>query len=193
MKKKITVLLVMSFVVLLTACSGESTSTVQELSVGDTVTTDIIQFSLTRVEFADQLKYASFSTGVKPDEEYMLPTDEHQSNKTFVADDGYKMLSYSYSLKYTGKEEIEVETAMGITANYNDDYNFKVWTDAYMWSDYISIDGTTLLRPLDPQGEGRGCMKVPAEVADNTNAPLKITVSVPNGDGTTVDAIYTVR
>ena len=183
----------------LTACGEDNTSidgdgeATTELSVGDTLTSDIIEFALTRVEFADQLKYASFSTGTPPDAEYMLPTDEPQSNNTFVADDGYTMLSYSYTLKYTGKEEIEVDTNMGITADYNDGYTFEVWSDAYMWGDYISIDGDTKLKPLDPQGEGRGCMKVPDEVADNTDAPLKITVSIPNADGSTVDAVYTIR
>lgn len=142
MKKLSTRLLAAALVLSLAACDGgsdtpsggEDGTEVEELSIGDVITSDIIEFSLTRVEFAGQLKYASFSTGQKPDEEYMLPTEEVQSNKTFVADDGYKMLSYSYSLKYTGKEEIDVETAMGITADYNDGYTFEVWSDAYMWS-----------------------------------------------------------
>lgn len=198
MKKLLALMLSAVVMVSLTACGNESNnsdndSTTNELSVGDTLNSDIIEFTLTRVEFADQLKYASFSTGTPPDPEYMLPTDEPQSNSTFVADDGYTMLSYSYTLKYTGKEEIEVDTAMGITASYDDGYTFEVWSDAYMWSDYISTDGDTKLKPLDPQGEGRGCMKVPDEVADNTDKPLKITVSIPNGDGSTVDAVYTIR
>lgn len=200
MKKALSFMLAATLILSLAACGNEgntsnnnSTSATNELSVGDTLTSNIIEFTLTRVEFADQLKYASFSTGTSPDVEYMLPTDEPQSNKTFVAEDGYTMLSYSYTLRYTGKEEIEVETAMGITADYNDGYIFEVWSDAYMWSDYISIDGDTKLKPLDPQGEGRGCMKVPDEVAENADTPLKIAVSIPNGDGTFVDAIYTVR
>ena len=198
MKKFLALMLSAVVMVSLTACGTESNnsdngSTTNELSVGDTLNSDIIEFTLTRVEFADQLKYASFSTGTPPDPEYMLPTDEPQSNGIFVADDGYTMLSYSYTLKYTGKEEIEVDTAMGITANYDDGYTIEVWSDAYMWSDYISTDGDTKLKPLDPQGEGRGCMKVPDEVADNTDKPLKITVSIPNGDGSTVDAVYTIR
>lgn len=198
MKKLLVLMLSMMFMMSLAACDSESSknnneSTTNELSIGDTLNSDMIEFTLTRVEFADQLKYASFSTGTPPDPEYMLPTDEPQSNKTFVADDGYTMLSYSYTLKYTGKEEIEVDTAMGITAIYDDGYTFDVWSDAYMWSDYISIDGDTKLKPLDPQGEGRGCMKVPDEVADNTNKSLKITVSIPNSDGSTIDAVYTIR
>lgn len=208
--KKLTALLVAIVLCLsLCACGGGNTdvpadkttasvdkndiSTEKAYSLGDTITTDIIEFSLTRVEFSDQLKYATFSTGEQPDTGYMLPTTEPQSNKTFVANEGYTFLSYSYSLRYTGKEEIEVETAMGISADYNDGYTFEIWSDAYMWSEYISIKGYTKLRPLDPQGEGRGCMKVPEEVSTNSVAPLKINVSIPNGDGTTTDAVYIIR
>ena len=215
MKKVLSLLLAFVMCLSLCACGGGNTdasvddettaptteapvdkddvSTEKEYSLGDTITTDIIEFSLTRVEFADQLKYATFSTGEQPDAEYMLPTTEPQSNKTFVADEGYTFLSYSYSLKYTGKEEIEVETAMGISADYNNGYTFDVWSDAYMWSNYVSIDGDTKLKPLDPLGEGRGCMKVPEEVSTNSAAPLKINVSIPNGDGTTTDAVYIIR
>lgn len=200
MKKTISLLMALVLCLSLCACGGESntssadnTPTAQELSIGDIITTDIIEFSLTRVEFADQLKHTTFSTGQQPDTEYMLPTTEYQSNKTFVADEGYTFLSYSYSLKYTGKEEIEVETAMGISADYNNGYTFEVWSDAYMWSNYISIDGDTKLKPLDPPGEGRGCMKVPEEVSTNSTVPLKINISIPNGDGSTTDAVYIIR
>mgnify|MGYP002541620729 FL=1 len=195
MKKLLALTLSAVFMVSLVACGSGDTETPEELSVGDTITTDIMEFTLTRVEFADRLKYAQFVSGQTPDQEYLLPIDEPQTNTsyTFEADDGYKLLSYSYTLNYTGKEEIEVETAMGISAVYDDGYTFEIATDAYLWSDFISIDGTTILHPLDPQGEGRGYMKVPSEVESNTAAPLKITVSIPNGDGSTVDAVYTIR
>lgn len=200
MKKILSLILTLVMCLSLCACGDENKTsgpdnppTAQELSIGDIITTDVMEFSLTRVEFADQLKHATFSTGQQPDTEYMLPTTEYQSNKTFVADEGYTFLTYSYSLKYTGKEEIEVDTVMGISADYNNGYTFEVWSDAYMWSNYISIDGNTKLKPLDPQGEGRGCMKVPKEVSTNLSAPLKINVSIPNGDGTTTDAVYAIR
>lgn len=198
MRKVLVLMLTAALALSLVACgggggTGDTTADMKELTLGDTITTDIIEFSLTRVEFANQLKYATFSTSKKPDAEYMLPTTEPQSNKAFVADEGYTLLSYSYSLKYIGKEEIEVKTAMGISADYNDGYTFEVWSDAYMWGDYISIDGDTKLKPLDPQGEGRGFMKVPEEVATNEEAALIINVSIPNKDGTTRDAVYIIR
>ena len=195
MKKLLALMLSAAFMVSLAACGGGDTEASEELSISDTITTDIMEFTLTRVEFADRLKYAQFISGQTPDQEYLLPIDEPQTNTsyTFEADNGYKLLSYSYTLNYTGKEEIEVEAAMGISAVYDDGYTFEIASDAYLWSDYISIDGTTILHPLDPQGEGRGYMRVPSEVESNTAAPLKITVSIPNGDGSTVDAVYTIR
>ena len=194
MRKTLARFLTVALMLSLAACGGE-TETSEELSIGDTITTDILEFTLNRAEFADRLKYAQFVSGQTPDQEYLLPIDEPQTNTpyTFEADEGYKLLSYSYSLNYTGKEEIEVETAMGISAVYDDGYTFEISTDAYLWSDYISIDGTTILYPLDPPGEGRGYMKVPSEVESNTAAPLKITVSIPNGDGSTIDAVYIIR
>lgn len=164
-----------------------------EVKLGDTVKTDIIEFSLTRVEFADKLKYATFSSLTKPDKEYLLPTELEQSNPVFVAKDGETFLSYSFSLKYLGKEELEVPTDMNIIANYNNGYKFETYSQAYMWSDYVQIQEMTKLKPLDPEGEGRGCMKVPFEVRDNEENSLSITVSIPNGDGTNSDYTYVIR
>ena len=172
---------------------SEESVSIEELELGDVVSTDIMNFSLTRVEFADQLKHASFSSFTEPDKEYMLPTDIKQSNQTFVAKEGEKMLSYSYTIEFTGKEEYEFQTDMSITADYNNGYKFETWSCAYMWSSYVSLHDTTTLKPLGEAGEGRGCMRVPTEVATNDTAPLKLYVSVPNGDGTTTDVVYVVR
>ncbi len=165
----------------------------ETFSIGDTITTDLMEFTLTRIEFGAVLKNATFSTGQKPDEEYLLPLEKESSSTDFVADSGNTFLTYSYTIKYLGKEEMEIPTDMDMVVNYDDGYTFDIEHSAYMWSDYIQLKDTTKLKPLDVAGEGRGYVKVPEAVATEIDKALTITVTIPDEEGTTSEKTYTIR
>ena len=84
MKKAISLLLVLVLTLSLCACGAEknqsaATDESKTYSLNETVSTDVVEFTLTRFEYAKMLKNASFQTGKAPDPEYLLPTEEEQS------------------------------------------------------------------------------------------------------------------
>ncbi len=117
--------------------------------------TDIISFSLDRFEFAKSLYYASYDSLTGPDKDYMLPTEKHINNNPFSADSGYILASYSYSLKYNGKEDFDIPVRLGFQLDYNDGFVFEPSSVAYLFPPhYVSTD-TKTFHPLEGAGEGR--------------------------------------
>ena len=199
MKRAISLLLVLVLTLSLCACGAEknqsaATDESKSNSLNETVSTDVVEFTLTRFEYAKMLKNASFQTGKAPDPEYLLPTEEEQSNNPFAADDGKTMISFSYTLKNTGKEELTFPVNLGITADYNDGYTFEASVDVIK-GDFVILKDTTSLDPLSDACEGRGYIKVPMEVMEKEESPLYLKVSLPvdsNSEKTT-EIVYKIR
>lgn len=190
MKKLLALLLAVILCFALVAC-GENKN---EYPIGSTLTTSVVSFSLTRFEYAERLKNATFQTGKTPDPEYLLPTEEKQSNNPFAADDGKVMISFSYTVKNTSKEKITFPVDLGIVADYNDGYEFEASVDLIK-GNYVILSDTTSLDPLSEVCEGRGYIEVPKEVMDNESASLYIKISLPddsNGEKTT-EFTYKIR
>ena len=190
MKKFLSVILGLVICLSLCACGGNTDT----LKVGDTTTTSVVEFTLTRFEYADKLKNAVFQTGKTPDPEYLLPTEEEQYNSPFVAKEGNVMISFSYTLKNIGKEKLTFPINLGITANYNDGYEFDAYVNLIK-GEYVVLKDTTSLDPLSDICEGRGYIEVPIEVMENEDAPLLLKIDLPcdiNSEKTT-EVIYKIR
>ncbi len=190
MKKTLSLILALTMCLSLSACGGNKDA----LKIGDTSTTSVVEFTLTRFEYADKLKNATFQTGKSPDPEYLLPTEEEQHNSPFVAKDGNVMISFSYTLKNVGKEKLTFPINLGITANYNDGYEFDAYVNLIK-GEYVILTDTTSLDPLSDMCEGRGYIEVPMEVMENEDAPLLLKINLPcdtNNEKTT-QVIYKIR
>lgn len=162
--------------------------------IGEIVTTEVAEFSLTRFEYGKMLKNASFSTDEEPDSEYLLPTEEVQKNNPFVAEDGKIMISFSYTLKNTGKKELTFPVNMGIYADYNGGYEFEADVNLIKGK-YVITKDTTSLDPLSEACEGRGYIEVPLEVMENEEAPLFLSINLPldNNSETATNVVYNLR
>lgn len=201
MKKTLLFVLTLAMILSLCACGGDSNKdnsssnqTTDTLEIGEVATTDIVEFSITRFEYAEKLKNATFATGKTPDPEYLLPTEEVQSNNPFEADEGKVMISFSYTLKNTGKEELNFPVDLGIVADYNDGYKFEASVDVIK-GEYVVLKDTTSLAPLSDACEGRGYIEVPLEVMENNVATLYLVISLPldcNSEETS-EVIYKIR
>lgn len=111
MKKIIAMILALTMCLSLCACGAENnqaavTDESKTYSLNETASTDVVEFTLTRFEYAKMLKNASFQTGKAPDPEYLLPTEEEQSNNPFAAEDGKTMISFSYTLKTQARKSL---------------------------------------------------------------------------------------
>lgn len=190
MKKFLALFLVVVLCFSLCACANDKT----EYPVGSVVTTSVVEFSLSRFEYAEKLKNATFQTGKTPDPEYLLPTKENQYNNPFVADDGKIMISFSYTIKNISKEKLTFPVNLGIIADYNDGYEFTAYANLIK-GDYVILTDTTFLDPLSQTCEGRGYIEVPKEVMDNESAPLFIKIRLPNDSNNekTTEINYKIR
>lgn len=190
MKRIITLALAVLLCLSLCACGGDK----GQYPIGSVLSTDVVEFSISRFEYAEKLKNATFQTGKAPDPGYLLPTEEKQDNNPFEADEGKIMMSFSYTIKNISKEKITFPVNLGIIADYNNGYEFTA--DANLIKgDYVILSETTSLDPLSGVYEARGYIEVPLEVMENEEATLFIKVSLPNDSNSskTIDYTYKVR
>lgn len=199
--KKFLVLLMLATMTFSTAFYAEENASAETAAtenvayeIGEIVTTDVVEFALTRFEYGKMLKNASFSTGEDPDPEYLLPTEEEQKNNPFAAEDGKIMISFSYTLKNTGKKELTFPVNLDIYADYNDGYEFEADVNLIKGK-YVITKESTSLDPLSDACEGRGYIEVPLEVMENEEAPLFLSINLPldNNSETTTNVIYNLR
>lgn len=198
MKKILSLTLAFVMCLSLWACGAESnpaaTDEGKTYSLNETAKTDVAEFTLTRFEYAKMLKNASFQTGKDPDPEYLLPTEEVQSNNPFAADERKTMISFSYTLKNIGREALTFPVDLGITADYNDGYTFYAGVSV-LKGKYVILSGTTSLDPLSDACEGRGYIEVPMEVMEKKDAPLYLKICLPadNNSEKTSEIVYKIR
>ena len=184
MKKFISMLLVGIICVSLCACGGNDTETTEPkedenmaLEIGDTYTSDSVEFTLEQFEMAEKLSNTM-------DDSFLLPdvVSEYDSVDTtpYLAEDGNVMVSYSHTINNVGKEEIDT-VLWTIELDYNDGYTYESETldnDAFLSDDEWKT--TTAGRKIAPLAtkESRGFLEVPLEVSENTEAPLKVNVHI---------------
>lgn len=184
MKKFISMLLVGVMCISLCACGGNDTETTEPkedenmaLEIGDTYTSDSVEFTLERFEMAQMLSNTMDDTFLLPDDITEFASAERHP---YFAEDGNVMVSYSYTINNVGKEEIDT-VLWTIELDYNDGYTYESET---LDNDAFLSDGewktTTAGRTVAPLAtkESRGFLEVPLEVSENTEAPLKVNVHI---------------
>ena len=103
--------------------SGGEDSTQEEpseLKVGDTITNDRFEFTLTSVDFTDKLNIDCYS------EDFMLPYEEENEKGPSFAEEGYIWLIFSFTYKFIGRERFEdgFRTLGAPCVTYGDSYIF---------------------------------------------------------------------
>ena len=168
MKKIIALLLLMVMSLSLVACGGTKT----DYSVGTMVSTDCAELTLTSCDFSD-------------------------TYNTIVADDGKVFVILSFSIKNTGKTELDyIKTVDGKKdslmfsaipcVDYNNGYLFS-YDDKLGNVKLCSTDFT--LKDLEPLSDALAvqvAIQAPAEVEENEDNPLVIKMAVPKSNGTQV-------
>lgn len=188
MKKVVILILALIMVFGIVGCSSapaeETTSTPQpteettqtpeatpepitELNIGETVSNAIAEFTLERLEFGESLHNIN-------DDEFLLPNDIKGTSKNpFCADEGNMMVSMSYTIKNTGKEEIDLY-AWSFDIMYDDGYMFSKDTinEYYLYDDkWENNQDGRYISPLSSK-EYRNYIQVPKEVYENKDKSL---------------------
>ena len=176
MKKGITILLSAVLLLGLTACGGNSQPTdapaqdedtaaseQKTLQLGETLKTDVVEFTLNSVEFVE--KFEIDGTGYKPK-------------------DGNVYLAISYSVKNVDKVKLSalLEVKYSLALLYGEGYTFKPEHEPQFtlkadgtWSSAIPLP----MEPLSPAVEIKSCISVPLEVCENTDEPAILEVNIP--------------
>lgn len=170
---------------------------IQELALGDTISTDNWEFTLTKVTFGTNLCKETES------DDYMIVDGDYETtytyggetyNLSYVAEDGRAFVAVAYTMKYNGKETVKTFNQLPkLKVDYSGGYLFE--DSPYTGGSLsVRVDGvfeevkSPTIEPLSPAAEYRDCFDVPIEVMENADAPVKIIVTL---DG--VDYIYSVR
>lgn len=146
-----------------------------ECEMGKTIQIDGLEFTLTDIQFANNL-------ASRMNEGFLRPLEPASQNSGYIASDGNVLVSFSYILKNTGKNEYNIgQSKCTLDVVYGDGYTFSKELDA----DYRYIDGSwsklypdlSLIAPLTEK-VGRGYLEVPLEVYENTEETLKVNVNL---------------
>lgn len=171
-----------------------------EYALGDTVETDRWRFTLTAFTLGTNLCKDTESDDyliVDGDYETTFTWGDETYDLAYVAADGRAFAAVGYEMQYLGKETLEsMDQLPDVWVDYDDGYIFAdpPYTDG---TAFVRVDGTFTpvdeqnlwqLEPLSPQAEYRDCLDIPREVLDNTDAPIRLVVSL---DGT--EYAYRVR
>ncbi len=161
------------------------TSTQPEMKeLGETITTENFEFTLKQAIFGTNL-YCNPSS---PD---FLIVDGDDSALSICAANDRAYVAIAYTLNYIGKTSLRWTPA--ISVDYNDGYTFSdaaylnsnvIYKEYEKWHNNTSI----VLEPLSPEREFRFVFDVPKEVIENTDAPVKINISLDGSQYT-----YSIR
>lgn len=179
----------------LTACGSGGNGGSQTYELGDTITSENWEMTVTDVAFGTNL-----NTDVESDDYLLVDGDYNPeielldgstANKAYVAEEGRAYAVVAYELTYTGKESAMYDQQMAVA--YGDGYLYDV--PPYANSIFeIRVDGRFQgetfwnFEPLAESVEIRACYDIPLEVMEDTETPLSVIVTL---DGT--EYTYTVR
>ena len=159
MKKKFLLILTVSMGLMVSACSPQTAQTAEEvieteeieknetsdktaLQLNEPVNYEDWEFTLTNVEFADELYTEPGDES--PDDNFLLPVTDNESNygtEEIKADDEHILLTYTFTYKYTGKTVLEDNQTTGAPYVYfGNDYMFSgVAQDGIKSSEYMAV------------------------------------------------------
>ncbi len=179
--KMIMLSIFLMIVLSLTACGGESgTSSKNELSLGETAKNKNWEFTLTNVEFCDAIAYSSLAHDYN-DSDFFSPADayyQRSSGKLWKnAESGKTYFTFSFSLKYVGKETKNANVPKDITLIY-EDYSFSNTNVALLKSDGYWTESSLTFEPLSNTYSGRGYLQVSDKIDDEENAEYKLEINL---------------
>ena len=195
MKKFLAIIFAMITVLGFSACGTEQEPPVEEVivpeeeivpeevcySLGDTVKTESIEFTLDEFDFYKCLSNVGDENCYNPVAEY----DEsawlyYRSSNQYNADDDHIIVRISFTYKNIGKTAID--NISGIESGhffieYGDGYSFGSFSTATKNSDGDYAYGFEI-EPLSDAVNGRGALKVPIAVMENTEEQLILAVQL---------------
>lgn len=166
------------------------------LTVGETASTKVLEFTLDSFTFTDKLDTSG-------DENYLAPIEEY-AHITRVPEDGKTFVSFSFSIKNIGKEELSILAFSTMKLVYSDGYTFEIDSNNHIVrtdDSYYTKNGRTGLLSPEVLAEAqtyRGYFEVPLEVTENADAPLSFVIELqtdegPVGFGIRKEFIYELR
>ncbi|MBQ4118725.1 MAG: hypothetical protein IJD08_07035 [Oscillospiraceae bacterium] len=188
MKKILTILLAAIMVLSFAGCGTETEVPAEEItepmeeivpeevfySLGDTVKTESIEFTLDEFDFHKCLSNVG-------DADYMNPLEEgdtwYNSKNPYYADDEHIMVRISFTYKNIGKTSIETLPDYIFCLEYSDGYTFDEFgvQTKNADGDYSFIWD---IEPLSDALNGRGAVKVPIVVMENTEEPIVLIIKL---------------
>lgn len=198
-KKIIALVLLLTMCITLTACGGSTTY----YNLGDTVSTDLFEFTLDEADFAIALNNV-FS---KSNDNYYLPKEydpKADAQNPFVAPKGHTLVALTYTVKSFDRDYSTFSEGCFVTAEYknkeykadsSDDFNNGAY---YLYADtqqlvngklrtyssntwYSNPSKNLFLAPGEIETR-RSSLEIATEV-ENLNDEFYLTVSVPNSEG----------
>lgn len=204
MKKLISLLLVVVTCLSFAACgSSGGNGTVYKL--GETVSTDIFEFTLNAAEFTIALNSVNDDNLFTP-KEYDAQED---SNNPFVAPVGHTYAAFSYTVKNLNRASSEFHSGSFATVKYDskkyeamkDGAFFQYEDELYQDTDgnlktkkageWYSNSSSNLLLMPDEKETRRARVEIETEIKDLT-ADVEITFKIPNSEGKNEEFTYIV-
>lgn len=203
MKKIIALFLTFVMLFSLAACSGISSKTYHKL--GETVSTDIFEFTLDAAEFAIALNNVN-------NDDYFTPKEynpEYDANNPFVASTGHTFAAFTFTVKNLNRTSDELYNSTFATVKYDgknhrafkqgafylyegkyilDEYGNKRTQEAGEWH---SDPSSNFLLDAGAKESRRAYIDVAADVKDLTD-DIEITFEIPNSEGKKVKFTYLV-
>ena len=183
----------------LTACGGSTTY----YNLGDTVSTDLFEFTLDDADFAIALNNV-FS---KSNDNYYLPKEydpKADAQNPFVAPKGHTLIALTYTVKSLDRDYSTFSDGCFVTAEYNNKEYKSTSSDAfnngayYLYEDeqmlvngklrtysantWYSNPSKNLFMAAGSTETRRSSLEITTEV-ENLNDEFYLTVSVPNSEG----------
>ena len=165
--------------------ASEEEPEIEELQIGDTAATDVVEVTVKEFEFTDKVSLDHGSS-------FYMPTTE---NRGLVAGDDKVFLRFSFDVKNVSKEEIVETDIVGgnngsiFQVDYNDGYIFD--TGNYSDSDLSSDSKLAYIAPLETR-EMKGLIKCASEVAEDNGNSVILVITLPTSTGTQIFH-YTIR
>ena len=154
---------------------------VSEKSIGDTVSTDMAEFTLTAFEFRKGLyaysSYGDISSG---------------TGDMYAPEEGMVFAMSEFTLRNLAKEAYHLDQVLNFTVDYNDGYRYTMKGhechlshEKGIWHYRESGGGNGQRASLDPLMGGNYKMFLPAIdlIETDTAAPLRLTVTLPASGG----------
>ena len=181
MKKAISLLLALVMCLSLVACGGGTSKETYHL--GDTVSTDIFEFTLDEATFAYALNNVKGENFFAP-KEYDATNDK---GNPYVADTGKTLIAITYTITNTGRTTTQFYKGGFFTAKYDG----KTYPAIGVLTLNASDKSDNVLVEAGTTETNRAYAEIGVDVENLTDG-FTITVQIPNSSGKTEKFTYTI-